>query len=135
MKLKSGFEKRRARVEMLPLIDVVFLLLVFFIYAFLSMVMHRGLDVELPGASTASVSKQDYVDVSITADNQIFVSKQPVTLESAASAVRSACTEEDQSVFINGDRRADLGLAVELLDRLRKEGIEKVSFACTENNN
>jgi biopolymer transport protein ExbD len=134
MKLKSGFEKRKARVEMLPLIDVVFLLLVFFIYAFLSMVLHRGLDVELPGASTAAVSQRDYVDISITADNQIFVNKQPVTLEGAATAVRAARRTDDQPVFINGDRNAGLGPAVELLDRLRLEGIEKVSFACTENN-
>lgn len=135
MKLKSGFEKRKARVEMLPLIDVVFLLLVFFIYSFLSMVIHKGIDVELPGASTAVSSQNDYVDVSITADNLIFVNKQPATLESAAGAVRAARGGEELPVFINGDRRAGLGQAVELLDRLRVEGIEKVSFACTENNN
>ncbi len=135
MKLKSGFEKRKARVEMLPLIDVVFLLLVFFIYAFLSMVVHRGLDVELPGASAATVSSQDYVDISITQDNQISVNKQPVTLDSAATAVRAARTSDSQPVFINGDQRADLGIAVQLLDRLRIAGFEKVSFSCTENNN
>ncbi len=135
MKLKSGFEKRRARVKMLPLIDVVFLLLVFFIYSFLSMVIHRGIDVELPGATTAVTSQTDYVDVSITADNQIFINKQPATLESAAAAVHAARGGENLPVFINGDRQAGLGQAVELLDRLRVEGIEKVSFACTENNN
>ena len=45
MRLSSGYEEKKARVEMLPLIDVVFLLLVFFIYAMLSMVLHRGLRV------------------------------------------------------------------------------------------
>jgi len=132
MKLKSGFEKRKARVEMLPLIDVVFLLLVFFIYSFLSMVIHRGLDVELPGATTAAVRKNNYIDVTITAENRIFVNKQPVTLENVATAVRAARGTEDLPVFINGDQKAGLGPAVELLDRLRLEGIEKVSFACTK---
>lgn len=135
MKLKSGFEKHKARVEMLPLIDVVFLLLVFFIYSFLSMVVHRGLDVELPGATTAAVSQSDYVDITLTADNQIFVNKQPASLESAAAAVFAARGNEDLPVFINGDQKAGLGPAVELLDRLRSEGIKKVSFACTENKN
>ena len=135
MKLKSGFEKQKARVEMLPLIDVVFLLLVFFIYAFLSMVLHRGLDVDLPDAAASVISRENYVDLSITADNQIFVNKQPVTLDSAAAAVRVARTAEEEPVFIHGDRQADLGIAVQLQDRLRIAGIEKVSFACTEKNN
>lgn len=135
MKLKSGFETKKARVEMLPLIDVVFLLLVFFIYAFLSMVLHRGLDVELPAANASVISQQDYVDITLTMDNELFVNKQPVTLESAPAAVHAALDGRDLPVFINGDRRAELGLAVQLLDRLRLEGIKKVSFACTENQN
>ncbi len=135
MKLKSGFEKRRARVEMLPIIDVVFLLLVFFIYAFLSMVMHRGLDVELPGVNASSVSQQEYVDITLTADNELFVNKQPATLESAPAAVHAALAGRDLPVFINGDHQAELGLAIQLLDHLRFEGIKKVSFACTEHKN
>lgn len=135
MKLKSGFETRKARVEMLPLIDVVFLLLVFFIYSFLSMVIHRGIDVELPSATAAQASQSDYVDVSITADNQIFVNKQLSSLEQAASQVQLERAGQDLPVFINGDRQADLGLAVTLLDQLRQEGIKKVSFACKENSN
>jgi biopolymer transport protein ExbD len=131
MKLKSGFESKRARIEMVPLIDVMFTLLIFFIYAFLSMAVHRGVDVELPGATAAVSTQNDYVDISITEDNSIFVNKQPVSLEGAAAAVRAACGGQKLPVFINGDRRAGLGLAVELLDRLRLDGIEKVSFACT----
>lgn len=135
MKLKSGFEKRKARVEMLPLMDVVFLLLVFFIYSFLSMVVHRGIGVQLPGASTATLNQQDYVDVTLTANNLILVNKQPVDLENAAAAVRAARGSENRPVFISGDRSAGFGPAVELLDRLRLEGIEKVSFSCIENHN
>lgn len=132
MKLQSGFEKRRARVEMLPLIDVVFLLLVFFIYAFLSMVLHRGLDVDLPTAGAATISQSDYVDITITADNQIFVNRQAVALNDVTDAIRAARQAETDPIFINGDRQAGLGTAVELLDRLRQDGIEKVSFACKE---
>ena len=52
MKLKTGFEVKKARILMIPLIDIVFLLLVFFIYAMLSMVVHRGFKVDLPQATT-----------------------------------------------------------------------------------
>ena len=69
MRLTSGYEERKARIEMLPLIDIVFLLLVFFIYAMLSMTIHRGLEVELlPGGSIrighgrSSRTHDDYAD-------------------------------------------------------------------------
>ncbi|MCA1809797.1 MAG: ExbD/TolR family protein, partial [Kiritimatiellia bacterium] len=63
MKLSTGYETRKARVEMLPLIDVVFLLLVFFIYAMLSMVLHRGIKVALPEVGQADVNRRDYLAV------------------------------------------------------------------------
>lgn len=117
---------------MLPLIDVVFLLLVFFIYAFLSMVLHRGLNVDLPTANTAPLNQQDYIDVSITADNEIFVNRQKVSMGEVSAAIRLVRKSEDEPIFINGDRQAGLGIAVELLDILRQDGIQKVSFACKD---
>jgi biopolymer transport protein ExbD len=132
MKLQSGFEKKRARVEMLPLIDVVFLLLVFFIYAFLSMVVHRGMAVDLPVAKTSEISQQDYIDISITSENQITVNREVVTFSAVIPAVKRAQKTGNEPIFINGDRQADLGIAVELLDQLRANGIQKVLFAVKE---
>ena len=127
MRLDSGYENRRARIEIIPLIDIVFLLLVFFIYAMLSMTVHRGLRVELPSASTAQVDKRDYVDISINRDNQIFVNGVRVTLDDFTTEIFKA-GNRDKPVFISGDQRADLGLAISILDRLRKAGISDVSF-------
>lgn len=127
MRLDSGYENRRARIEIIPLIDIVFLLLVFFIYAMLSMTVHRGLRVELPSASTAQVDKRDYVDISINKDNQIFINGVRVALDDFTAEILKA-GNRDKPVFISGDRRADLGLAISILDRLRKAGISDVSF-------
>ena len=133
MALSSGYENKRARVEMLPLIDIVFLLLVFFIYAMLSMVVHRGIKVELPQASAAHVERKDYVSITITEDNTIFVDEDAVTLESLVEQVGEAQrAKDDAPIFINGDRRADLGIAVRILDHLRRAGIAEVSFECAE---
>ncbi len=134
MKFKTGYENRRARVEMLPLIDVVFLLLVFFIYAMLSMVLHHGLDVELPRAGAARLDARDYLDITLTADNRILVGEAEATLDEVAGRVRSALQDmaPDTPVFIEGDRAADLGLAIELLDLLQRAGIDKVSFSCKQ---
>jgi len=131
--ISSGYENRKARVEMLPLIDVVFLLLVFFIYAMLSMVVHRGLRVELPSASTAEVDRNEYVSITIAKDNSIFVHKERVELSGLIEKVMEhADKKADIPVFINGDRRADLGVAIKILDLLKSAGIKEVSFECVE---
>ena len=118
---------------MLPLIDVVFLLLVFFIYAMLSMVVHRGLRVELPSAATAEVDRYEYVGITITKDNTLFVGEEQVELEALVDAVMERMGGAwDLPVFINGDRKSDLGMAVKILDRLKASGIREVSIECEE---
>ncbi len=120
---------------MLPLIDIVFLLLVFFIYAMLSMVVHRGLRVELPAALTAQPDRRDYVSVTVTEDNVIYLDEEQVSLDElmdgVSERVRSSA-EKQIPVFISGDRRADLGVAMQILDRLRRAGIREVSFETRE---
>jgi len=131
--ISSGYEQRKARIEMLPLIDVVFLLLVFFIYAMLSMVVHRGLRVELPTAATAEVDRYEYVGITITKDNTLFVGEERVELNALVDAVKKRMGSAwDSPVFINGDRRSDLGMAVRILDMLKSAGIREVSIECAE---
>jgi biopolymer transport protein ExbD len=134
MRLKSGYEAKKARVEMLPLIDVVFLLLVFFIYAMVSMVVHRGLKVDLPSAGTAAIEKNDYISITIDAENQLFLNGEASEAESLAARVLRLRGAQKKPVFIEGDTKADLGLAIELLDDLKNAGIEEVSFSCKAEN-
>ena len=115
---------------MLPLIDVVFLLLVFFIYAMLSMVVHHGLKIELPSAGSAVLEKNDYIDITIDAENHLYLNSRPVELDDLPGRVLELRTGDMKPVFINGDQTADLGLAIELLDMLKRSGIEEVSFSC-----
>jgi biopolymer transport protein ExbD len=130
MKLHCGYETKKARVEMLPLIDVVFLLLVFFIYAMLSMVVHHGLKVDLPTAGTAALDQNDYIAITINADNNIYLGDIPITMSELTERVLALRGSDPKPVFIDGDQTADLGLAIKLLDQLKKSGIEEVSFSC-----
>ena len=130
MKLSSGYESKKARVEMLPLIDVVFLLLVFFISAMLSMVVHHGLKIDLPTTGTATLERDDYIAISIDADNNLFLNREPVSAQDLAQRVLELRGAAARPVFIEGDRQADLGQAIELLDDLKRAGIEEVSFSC-----
>jgi biopolymer transport protein ExbD len=134
MRLSSGYESKKARVEMLPLIDVVFLLLVFFIYAMLSMVVHHGMKVDLPSVGSLSLEQSDYIAITIDADNRLFLNEEPMEADGLAERVLALQGGETKPVFINGDQKADLGLAIELLDDLKEVGIEEVSFSCTKEN-
>jgi biopolymer transport protein ExbD len=131
VRLKSGYEDRPARLEIVPLMDAIFLLLVFFVYATLSMIVHRGVKVQLPTGTTAQVDKHDYVAVAITNDNRIFVNQRPVTMDRLVPAVREAqAAAKDRAVYISGDERSGFGTAFGVLDRLRAAGITQVSFEC-----
>ncbi len=117
---------------MLPLIDVVFLLLVFFIYAMLSMVVHHGMKVDLPSVGNLSLEQSEYIAITIDADNHLFLNEEPTEADGLAAQVLALRAVDTKPVFINGDQKADLGLAIELLDDLKKAGIEEVSFSCTK---
>ena len=126
MLVDSGFGRRRARIEMIALIDVVFLLLVFFIYAMLSMTVFRGLELNLPRAE-GSIQRNAIV---VILDRENHLSAEGSILE-ADQIVTWAITEHrrtDLPVLIRGDREADLGIALELLAALREAGLEAVSF-------
>lgn len=119
---------------MLPLIDVVFLLLVFFIYAMVSMVVHRGLKIELPQANTAELNQDAYISITIDAENQLYLNAEPIKIEGLAQQVKVLRGDSKKPVFIDGDKQADLGIAITLLDDLKKAGIEEVSFSCSSEN-
>lgn len=129
MRIDTGFENRRARIEFLPMIDVVFLLLVFFIYAMMSMVVHRGMRVDLPTATTARPDSRPFLNITITRENVILLEGEPVRLLDLAGRVLHKAGEPGELVvFVRGDVRSQLGVALGVLDRLRAAGIREVSF-------
>ena len=127
MKLKTGFETKKARIEMIPLIDIVFLLLVFFIYAMLSMVVHRGVKVDLPQATTAEIDRKDYISITVDKDNRILLDKAEILLVNLSEEVKAKAVKGTK-IFINGDKEADLGVVINVLDTLRRDEIKEVYF-------
>ena len=127
MKLRTGFETKKARIEMIPLIDIVFLLLVFFIYAMLSMVVHRGFKVDLPQATTAEIDRKDYISITVDKDNRILLDKAEILLGNLSEEVKAKAVKGTK-IFINGDKEADLGVVINVLDTLRRDEIKEVYF-------
>ncbi|MBW1748941.1 MAG: biopolymer transporter ExbD [Deltaproteobacteria bacterium] len=101
---------RKVRIEMLPLIDIVFLLLVFFIYAMLSMAVHRGLPVVLPTSSSAKIDKELVLSVTVKSDRTIYVDKERVAFDLFA------------------DRSLPYQKLFQVLDQIRMAGIHRISL-------
>ena len=120
---------KRARIEMLPMIDIVFLLLVFFIYAMLSMAVHRGLPVNLPASKTVQIDKKVVLAVTIRADGSIFVDKEPVQLDRVTTLLQAKAKGQEQpGVLLFADRNLTYQNLFLVLDRIRQAGLNRISL-------
>ena len=128
--LVKPFIAKRPRVEMVPLIDMFFLLLIFFIFGVFSMKMQEGIIVDLPPAATGAASKEDEtITVSVTAAGEVAVNRQPMTLEALPAALeRQRGERREVLVIINADRLASHGTVISVLDAVRQAGLPRVSF-------
>ena len=129
MDLSSKIPAKRARIEILPLIDCMFLLLVFFVYSMMTMTQSRGISVNLPRASTASTMREEPLSISVTDENGIYLDKEEVSLyELKARLAAERSTDPALKVLIKGDTLARHGAVVEILDLLRTLSIERVAI-------
>ena len=122
-------ERRKGRIEMIPLIDIVFLLLVVFIYAMLSMAVHRGLPVVLPSSAAAEVEKNLVLAVTVEREGSIYLDKVPVPLEELTQALKTKAEgEADPGVLLFADRDVAYQDLFRVLDRIRLAGLERISL-------
>lgn len=128
MKIPPTYGRRRARIEIIPLIDIVFFLLATFIMVSLSMVQNKGVSVNLPTATTGTVQKvEQTVLITVKANGELYVDKVKVGFSELGSALATVKGDEI-SVIINGDEAASFGQAVRVLDEVRRLGIQKVAI-------
>lgn len=128
MKVNPNID-RKVRIEMLPLIDIVFLLLVFFIYAMLSMAVHRGLPVVLPTSSTAKIDKRLVLSVTVKSDGTIYVDKAPVSLESLKEMLMRKSQQSDEAgVLLFADRNLPYQALFRVMDQIREAGLHRISL-------
>ena len=123
------YPSRKPRIEMLPLIDIVFLLLVFFIYAMLSMAVHRGLPIALPRSSAADIEKQLILSITVKSNGDTYLDKNRVTLNDLTAALQEKARSEAQTgVLLFADKDLAYQKLFDVLDRIKKAGLSKISL-------
>ena len=129
MKIPVAIQRKRARIEIIPLIDIIFFLLATFVMLSLSMVKNQGIVVKLPTAVTGGPEDRKLsVTVSISEAGQLYLDKEAMSMETLKSRLNTLKNENSKlTVFVNGDERADFGKAIEVFDQIRQLGITKVS--------
>jgi biopolymer transport protein ExbD len=123
-------ERTRARIEIIPMIDVVFFLLVFFMMASLSMTVYRGLPVNLPRASTGTTPPAETAAITVTRDGQAYLERQPITRAVLGERLRGLVGANPQvAIVVTADEEVAHGRVVDVLDEVRTAGVTRMAIA------
>jgi biopolymer transport protein ExbD len=129
MKLRRGRGYRRGRVEIIPMIDVMFFLLVTFMLASLSMQSLNSITVNLPQGDAPNLQHKEPVTLTITKDSKIFLDKTPTTLETLAFALKAMLQSQDRGVVVNADSAAPEGTVLQAMLQARRAGVDHFLIA------
>ncbi|MDD4203207.1 MAG: biopolymer transporter ExbD [Candidatus Omnitrophica bacterium] len=133
--MKIHVKAKRARIELIPLLDMIFLILVCFVYSFLSMSVNKGLDVKLPTATQAVELKSESIVVTVTENKLLYIDNEVVSQNAFITRLKKRVSENPAlKVFINADRKVIYQDLINIIDRLKIAGIQKVSLQTVVKN-
>jgi biopolymer transport protein ExbD len=122
---------KKVRIEIIPMIDTIFFLLVFFMMATLSMTVQKGLPVNLPHAASAQDEVNELVTLTVMKDGELYFDKEKIN--SPAEAALRLATKDPAgggvSVVINADREVEYGKVIDLMDAVRQAGVSRIAVA------
>jgi biopolymer transport protein ExbD len=121
--------RKKARIEIIPLIDVIFFLLATFVLFTLSLNAIRSVPVDLPQASPPSADKPpEAVTIQVSGDGAIFWNRELIDMGEVPARIAHYKTQtDDPRILLAGDEKARFGITVAVLDEVRKAGITKFS--------
>ncbi len=130
MKIGTPIPHKKARIEIIPLIDIMFFLLASFMMVSLSQIHMKGIKVTLPtGQSGETQSKRDYISVSVDRAGIPYFDKQEMNYDSLTATLKRVHEENPEAkVFVRGDADTVHGNIIRVLDILRSVGFYKIAF-------
>lgn len=133
MKFKRHYNLTKGEINLTPLVDVVFQLIIFFMLSS-SFIMQPGIKVKLPKAETTEIMRQKEIFIDITENGIIFFEGKQVPLERIEDLFKEVIRnkkDEEIIVVIRGDKETKHGIVVSVMDKARKCGIDKIAIATT----
>ncbi|MFN2542037.1 MAG: ExbD/TolR family protein [Chthoniobacterales bacterium] len=130
MRVSSPVPHHKARIEIIPLIDIMFFLLASFMMVSLSQVHMKGIKVNLPtGQKGETQSKRDYISVSVDANGYPYFDKEQMSYEALAQRLQKVHQENPEAkVFVRGDANTVHFNIIHVLELLRNAGYYKIAF-------
>ena len=132
MRMRSPIPKKHARIEIIPLIDIMFFLLASFMMVSLSQTHMKGIRVNLPSAVSIPVppsNVKDYVSIRVTEGNLVYFDNQPVTEDQILPRLFQLFTaNKDVKVSLSAEQNALHGAVISVLDKIRSAGITKIGY-------
>jgi len=132
VQFKRGRELKRTRIEIIPMIDTIFFLLVFFMLSSLSLTHLNGLRVNLPRAATMPRQPSGQLTLTIDRTQKLFVNSQPATLKTLPAQLTKAAGKtrlENVLLVVNADRQVPYGLVIKTIDAAHALGIQRYAWA------
>ena len=133
MNLQSFRMKSRPEFMIIPMIDIIFFLLVFFMMNSLQTIAQKALSVQLPQATTASVPAQLPVVLTLDAEGHITIDNTPMSIDAAEILVKERIAQNpNASVILQADKRAIHGQVVAIMDMLKQAGVKRLAIAAEQ---
>lgn len=130
MKLRSMKVQEEPKLMIIPMIDIIFFLLVFFMISTMTMVQQNTFKVGLPQASSAQLDMNQHLNITVMADGNIAFNKESLDKEQLIRRVQIELQRNpDLQVILNGDKDVNYGFVIETFDALKQAGVKKLSIA------
>ena len=134
MRRKQNSQEEEPEINMTPMLDIVFIMLIFFIVTAV-FVKESGIDVDRPEAQTAEKIKMVSALIAISDDNEIWINKTEVELGDVRAVAEGLRKENPKGRFVvQADLKSDSGIVVDVLEQLDDAGIKGVALAVLEDN-
>ena len=130
MKLRGMKIQEEPKLMIIPMIDIIFFLLVFFMISTMTMVQQNTFKVGLPQASSAQLDMNQHANITVMADGNIAFNKESLDKEQLIRRVQIELQRNpDLQVILNGDKDVNYGFVIETFDALKQAGVKKLSIA------
>lgn len=130
MKLRNLRLERQPKLMIIPMIDIIFFLLVYFMMSTLYMVEQRTLPVNLPQAAAAQSDLQKNVAITVARDGMLYIEQESIPPELFKARIKAQLARQADTAFVlRADKQAEYGRVVAVLDELKALGIKKVAVA------